>query len=73
LPAPPNPILSPDFETQAFLIHKTHQPSGLIVPSTRWHVFFCRIELRAVAAFLRTLWLILVLHIRLWQFLRQPR
>jgi hypothetical protein len=34
----------PRFKTYAFLAHKTHQPSGLTGPSTRWHVFFAELK-----------------------------
>jgi hypothetical protein len=39
-----NHISSTVFETHAFLAHKTHQPSGLTGPSTRWHVFFAELK-----------------------------
>src|SRR5512140_1902400 len=34
----------PELETQAFLAHNTHQPSGLTVPSTRLQVFFAELK-----------------------------
>jgi hypothetical protein len=39
-----NRIPIPYFETQAFLAHKTHQPSGLIGPSTRWQVLVAELK-----------------------------
>jgi len=47
----PNLLIPGPDDTQAFLAHKVHHPSGLNSPSTRWHVFFAELKLMQLLHF----------------------